>query len=63
MECSCRMFDRLSLLDLAECAEGEREREKGRRERGRERERGEREEREGRIKGWRKDGRGEREGL
>ena len=27
MECSCRMFDRLSLLDLAGCAEGERERE------------------------------------
>ena len=27
MECSCRMFDQLSLLDLAGCAEGERERE------------------------------------
>ena len=27
MECSCRMFDRQSLLDLAGCAEGERERE------------------------------------
>ena len=52
MECSCRMFDRLSLLDLAGCAEGERDREwgegKGKGERG-----GEREGREG----WRKDGR------
>ena len=53
MECSCRMFDRLSLLDLAGCAEGERDREGGEGREG-----GEREGREG----WRKDGRGEREG-